>query len=142
MRDRVTISVDSALKRAYEDMFGKEYSETLEEAMKKKMLESGRVETYEAVIRIVDREQEERRHTLAKMKVDLERIEFVKKSNDQEIADLREEKFQKDKASFLRMIKTSTKPNWNYIMVEYHFNREIDAERYYLSRIRKELEST
>ena len=138
MRDRVTISVDSMLKRAYEDLFGKEYTELLDEAMRRKMLESGRVEAYEAVIRIVDQEQEERRQTLARIRLNQAQMPAAK-SNEEALMEMREARWQKDLKSFLNMEKTGG-PNLRYIMREYCFDSESEARRWYIPRIRKELE--
>lgn len=142
MRDRVTISIESNLKRAYEDLFGKEYADLLDEAIRKKLQDSNRIEAIEAVIKIVDQEQNQRRQQIFNLKLDLEKT-CQKKPEDQkeqELAELREQKFQKDKKSFLNMVKTGG-PNWSYVMREYYFERKFDAERYWHARIKQELET-
>lgn len=138
MRDKVNVSVDAALKRLYEEMFGKEYRDILEEAMRRKMLESGKVEAYEAVIGLVEKEQEERRQTLARIKLDLAQMPAAK-SDKEELAEMREERWKKDVDSFLRM-EDAGGPNLRFIMMKYHFDSETEAQRWYIPRIRKELE--
>lgn len=138
MRDRVNASIDSKLKRLYEDMFGKnEWSKILEEATRNKILESGKIEGIKEVIRIVNEEQEERRKLL--MRIEEQTKELMSEEEKKIDAGLErraEEYFLKFEKS-LRTRYNRRTLTWRWLADKIDFPDAEKAKAWFLERIKK-----
>lgn len=142
VRDRVNIPIDSNLKRMFEDLqeiHGKEWTEILEDAVKKILLETDPVHILEYEIKTNEEKQEGRRQALVRTRANIQILGPVQ-IGDPDLEKKREEQFQKD-LSFLPKQVIRGEANWNRILFYYEFENKKEALSWLRPRI-KLLEKT
>lgn len=155
MKDRVNVSIDYRLKQMFEDLqeagvHSKAWTELVEEATLDFLIKINPVVALEYKLKIEDENQEQRRRSLARTKANIAELEEMAaaKQPDPELERRRDQTYQTNKKYLLRLYKenklhlslTNGGPNWPRLIAAGSFKDKEEAEKYFIKRIKGELE--